>query len=257
MTVNTQTVYVLHRGNGAAVTFPYNFRLTEPSMVRVSLRDYNTKEIIRELLHSEYIITGVDLKNYSGGSVTYPIAGTPISSNVEILIERVVTYTQELVLLNEGGFFPEAVEYQFDKIVFQIQQLYLALQVAVKVPVGETPPTFFVTEPNKLLYLDPAGVVKSSNTPLNEVDLRIAGDEALGKRIDSLLSLVAKEADRADQAANRAEAARNEAEHHAQVSHDLVEAAVAGFQGFNDGMAYDFGWLSSDMTYFNRDWGTL
>jgi len=37
----------------------------------------------------------------------------------------------------------------------------------------------------------------------------------------------------------------------------LVQAAVSGFQGFIDGVGYDFGVVYDNITYFNRDFGSI
>jgi hypothetical protein len=38
---------------------------------------------------------------------------------------------------------------------------------------------------------------------------------------------------------------------------NLVEQAEAGFIGFVDGGAYDFGSITEDVTYFDQDWGSI
>lgn len=37
----------------------------------------------------------------------------------------------------------------------------------------------------------------------------------------------------------------------------LVQAATAGFSGFDDGQTYDFGSVADSVTYFDQDWGSL
>lgn len=180
MTVSNQTVFVVHRGNGAAKIFPYNFRLTELAMVRVSLRDYVSKEELRVLLPSEYSITGVARNNYTGGSVTYPLTSDPaIPTTQELVIERVVDFRQDLVLLNEGGFYPEAVEYQLDLLEFQIQQLANWFGRSILVPIGVDIPSWRSFPNSNLLYVNGANEVVQSETPINEKSLRIEADNAL------------------------------------------------------------------------------
>lgn len=43
----------------------------------------------------------------------------------------------------------------------------------------------------------------------------------------------------------------------AQTAADLVVEATAGFMGFQDNLGYDFGFITSPLTYFDQDWGTL
>ena len=63
--------------------------------------------------------------------------------------------------------------------------------------------------------------------------------------------------DLARAAANQAQASATDSGNSARQAHELVQAAVAGFQGFTDGQGYDFGWVKEQTTYFNRDWGTI
>lgn len=86
-----------------------------------------------------------------------------------------------------------------------------------------------------------------------ERSARIAGDQNLQAQIDGINS----ELDEFDSKVARAEAAADSAEASAIVAQDLVEAATAGFIGFQDGLGYDWGWISDDTTYFDQDWGSI
>jgi hypothetical protein len=140
MTVETQTNYVIYTGNGVTTQFPYTFRIPEMDMAQVFLLDATTNSIIRQLNNGEFSITGVSINNYDGGEVTYPLIGSPITSTVKLLIQREAAYTQGLDLENQGGFYPESVEYQLDKLVFQIQQLVRNVDRSLKTPLGVTLP---------------------------------------------------------------------------------------------------------------------
>ncbi|NNU62421.1 hypothetical protein [Ochrobactrum soli] len=82
---------------------------------------------------------------------------------------------------------------------------------------------------------------------------RIAGDQNLQAQIDG----INQELDEFDSKVARAEAAADSAENSAVVAQDLVEAATAGFIGFQDGLGYDWGWIIDETTYFDRDWGSI
>ncbi len=82
---------------------------------------------------------------------------------------------------------------------------------------------------------------------------RIAGDQRLQAQIDGIND----ELDQFDSKVARAEAAAETAENAAETAQDLVEAATAGFIGFQDGMAYDWGYISDDTTYFDMNWGSI
>ncbi len=82
---------------------------------------------------------------------------------------------------------------------------------------------------------------------------RIAGDQNLQAQIDGINS----ELDEFGSMVARAEAAADSAENSAIVAQDLVEAATSGFIGFQDGLGYDWGWISDETTYFDQDWGSI
>lgn len=136
MTVTTTNRQVIHTGNGVTTVFPYTFRIPETSMLSVLLQDATTGEITSILSSSQYSVTGIG--DDGGGSVTYPLSGSPISSAVKIIIRRTVPYTQSTDLVNQSGFFPETIEEQLDRMVMQTQQLAEETGRAIKVPDGET-----------------------------------------------------------------------------------------------------------------------
>lgn len=140
MTVEIQTNYVIHTGNGVTTQFPYTFRIPEISMVTVALLDATTNNVVQVLTYGvDFNITGVSQDNYDGGDVEYPLVGDPMPSTNKLLILRTVPFTQGLDLENQGGFYPESVEYQLDKIVFQIQQLGTKVSQTMQFPLGIPP----------------------------------------------------------------------------------------------------------------------
>lgn len=73
----------------------------------------------------------------------------------------------------------------------------------------------------------------------------------------SSAELAGQSAGAAASSAMHAEAEADRSDAAASAASDLVAAATAGFQGFVDGMGYDFGRITQSMTYFNRDFGRI
>lgn len=121
MTITTETSSVTYTGNGATTNFPYPFKIISSDHLRVSKILIST-EASTAVSSADYTVNGVG--DASGGSIDYAPA---ISSLYQLLIERVVPYTQEVDIDNEGGFLPEVVEQQLDLMVMQIQQLKQAV----------------------------------------------------------------------------------------------------------------------------------
>ena len=61
----------------------------------------------------------------------------------------------------------------------------------------------------------------------------------------------------AQNSASAAAGSRDTALGAAAEAEDLVTQATSGFVGFQDGIGYDFGSITSPMTYFDRDWGLI
>lgn len=119
-------------GTGTVKTYPFDFLMRNAEYVAV----YQSVEgsiADRKLGAQEFSVTlNPDQENNPGGTVTLDSA---LANGVNLSIVSEVPYTQNLVLTNKGGFYPESINDAEDERVIQIQQLYEALQRCVSVPV--------------------------------------------------------------------------------------------------------------------------
>lgn len=118
MTISTTTNTVTYVGNGSAATFAFNFKVLDADHLVVQRLLAADDSVDKTYVGTEITVTGI---GESSGSVTI-VAGAP-SSTYKIKITRVVPYTQDADLLNQGGYYPEVVENQLDLMVMQTQQL--------------------------------------------------------------------------------------------------------------------------------------
>ncbi len=58
-----------------------------------------------------------------GGTVTYPIVGSPIAAGTQLIIRRSIPLTQTTALSNQGASYPQATETALDILEMQIQQM--------------------------------------------------------------------------------------------------------------------------------------
>lgn len=110
---------VIHNGNASATSFAFTFPILDASHLSVI---YTSASGVETTLSSSlYSVTGIG--SLTGGSVTYPLTGSPIASGTKLTIVRTVPYTQTTVLSNQGGYYPEVVEQRFDLMYMALQQL--------------------------------------------------------------------------------------------------------------------------------------
>lgn len=114
-TINKKT----YDGNAFTTDWPFPFPVLEANHLAVIFADISGVETT--LSPSLYTVTGIG--DAAGGSVTYPLSGSPIGIGTQLTIVRTVPYTQTTVLSNQGGYYPEVVEQRFDQIYMALQQL--------------------------------------------------------------------------------------------------------------------------------------
>jgi hypothetical protein len=110
-------------GNGSATSFAFTFRVFAEEDIRVVLAD--TDGVESELvLDSDYSVAlNGDQEDNPGGSVTYPISGSPLATGEALTLAGALEYDQPADVPDGGNFSPTAIENEFDRIVMQIQQL--------------------------------------------------------------------------------------------------------------------------------------
>lgn len=133
MTVSTTANNVVYLGNGATTEFAVPFLILDDSHLVVRSRLVSTGEYYATYSGTDYTYDGI---GEPAGTLT--LAGTALSADYELVIERIVPYTQELDIVNAGGFYPDTVEEQLDMMVMQTQQLADINSRSLTVPVGET-----------------------------------------------------------------------------------------------------------------------
>lgn len=142
MTVASDTSKVIYDGNGSATSFTVPFLFFQNDDLHVFHYDSNDVET-RLLEGTDYSVTGSG--NISGGEVIYPLSGGPMPAGDKLAIKRVVDFKQETDLRNQGGYYPEVVEDQFDRVVMMTQDLKEQVGRAIKVGVAST------TDPSEAL----------------------------------------------------------------------------------------------------------
>lgn len=163
MTVATTSSSVTAQGNGVTTLFNYAFIIPTINDVVVSVVN-NTVDpaVVTVLTVSQFTITG--LGDPDGGTVEYPLVGSPLATGYSITIERQVPYQQLISIANQGNFYPAVTEQGLDNLEMQIQQVVGQGDRAVHFPAvdssslsAELPPA--ATRANQVCAFDAYGNV--------------------------------------------------------------------------------------------------
>jgi hypothetical protein len=171
-TVTTTSSSVTAGGNGSTTVFSFPFIGVQASDIVVTYT--NSSGVATVLLPTQYTLT-LNAANPGqvwgvGGTVTYPLAGSPIATGTTLTITRTVPY-QQTVSSNQGQLFSLAVEQALDLLEMQIQQIQLgvsnALVLAPNDPcVGQLSPLPLASaRANQILGFNSTGCVPIAGQP--------------------------------------------------------------------------------------------
>ena len=125
MTVSTTSSAITVLGNDSTVVFTFPFIGVSASDIIVIYT--NASGVSVTLTSSQYTLAlNPALTGQSwgiGGTVTYPIAGTPIASGTSLTIERILPLVQNTSISNQGNFYPQVTESALDILCMEVQQV--------------------------------------------------------------------------------------------------------------------------------------
>lgn len=121
---NTQSQTVLY-GNGSTNVFSFSFVADSASDLQVIYTNATGQQTT--LLPSQYLVAISPVQPGDlwgvGGTVTYPLMGSPIVSGTSITIQRAIPLVQDTSMSNQGDFYPQVTEAALDTSVMQTQQV--------------------------------------------------------------------------------------------------------------------------------------
>lgn len=117
-------------GNDVATSFAFDFKVFAAADLLVVWFD-GTAEF-NLVLNSDYSVTlNGDQDADPGGTITYPISGTPLATGEKLAIIGDLAYDQPLDLTPGGAFSAQTIENELDRLAMQIQQLKEAVSRAL------------------------------------------------------------------------------------------------------------------------------
>lgn len=155
MSLSSTTNRVSYTGNGNVDTYSYTFRIFDEDDLLVTVRD--TDDVETTLAKTtDYTVTGVG--EAGGGTVVlvdnnqdWIDADGDLVTDYVISIRRVVALTQITDIRNQGDFYPEVHEDQFDKFAMIDQQQQDEIDRSVKMPETVDPDDFDTALPPALV----------------------------------------------------------------------------------------------------------
>ena len=134
-------------GNGSNTSFPFTFKVFSTADVEVITADVGGVETLR-VLDSDFSVTlNPDQDASPGGTITYPVSGSPLATGETLVVTGDLEYSQETDIPTGGDFDPGVMEDALDRLTMQVQQLKEQLSRAVKVQVtSSTSPDDLVDE---------------------------------------------------------------------------------------------------------------
>lgn len=122
------------QGNGATTAFPFSFKVFSANDVKVAIADSAGTET-ELVLNTHYTVAlNANQETSPGGTVTYPVSGSPLATGSVLSIIGDLDYDQPLDLPSGGNFSPLALENQLDRTTMQIQQLREEMDRTAKLP---------------------------------------------------------------------------------------------------------------------------
>lgn len=126
-TTNRRATFV---GNDVATVFPFNFKVFTTADLLV-IRVDTEGNLTALVLGTDYTAAlNANQDTNPGGSVT--LTAGPLASSYGMIITSAVAELQPVILTNLGGFFPDVLNDEFDRLTILIQQLQVGVDRALK-----------------------------------------------------------------------------------------------------------------------------
>lgn len=174
MTISTTSIKAVATGNGATTVWPFGFLIPNQASLVVTLIDVasGNPTVVSPV---NYSVSG--LNNPAGGSVTYPLSGSPLTSATQIVIQRQVSNTQGTTFANQSATYPADIEAALDYVTMIAQQNADAISRSIVFSIGDTVPVQLppaASRGNKYIAFDSFGNPIASPGPLAGVAVSAA-----------------------------------------------------------------------------------
>lgn len=124
MTISSSQASETFIGNGATNTFDFTFVGDSTSYITVMLTVSGTTVTLDPSSYTIVLNPPATGQLWGvGGTLTYPLSGSPIANGSIITITRTLPLTQTTSISNQGAFYPQVIERALDTLEMQVQQV--------------------------------------------------------------------------------------------------------------------------------------
>lgn len=124
-------------GNGVTTSFPFTFKVFAKSDIAV-VRTMPSGIEKTLVLNSDYSVAlNGDQDANPGGTITYPISGTPLPTGWRLTAIGTLGNIQPTDITNGGGFYPQVIENALDRVTMLIQQLDEEVDRTIRIAVSD------------------------------------------------------------------------------------------------------------------------
>jgi len=155
-----------YAGNGTTATYNYTFKIFNESDIKLIIRDTATDIETELTIATDYTVTGVT--DESGGNIILVDAGQAwidgssfLDTGYDLAMRRVIDLKQTTDIRNQGDFYPEIHEDQFDKLVMIDQQQQDAIDRSVRLPESVPASDFDTTIPAEMVGTNSLALVSN------------------------------------------------------------------------------------------------
>jgi microcystin-dependent protein len=141
LTITTSQNAATFPGNGTQTVFDFDFIAGDPSYVTVTTVVGGVSTVLVPSAYTLDINPALPGSIWGvGGSVTYPLTGSPLAVGSTLTVERTVPELQTVSLSNQGSQTPQSTEMGLDLLEMQIQQASTANAYAFTAPITDSSP---------------------------------------------------------------------------------------------------------------------
>lgn len=144
MTDTSEILKNQYQGNDATTSFDFQFKIFDESEL-VAIRTDENDVNYTLILDTDFSVTGVG--NNTGGSITYPLSGSPLPATQRLTLYPKYALTQTLDFTNQDKAYFELFEEGLDRANLKIKMLQEALERSVKIsPTSLNTPDDYLNE---------------------------------------------------------------------------------------------------------------